>query len=39
MSDAVVDLLFWIVVMVGLFFGLRYLQKRRKGPDDREDKR
>ncbi|MEJ6392073.1 hypothetical protein V8J82_02335 [Gymnodinialimonas sp. 2305UL16-5] len=39
MSDAFLDLMFWIVVMVGLFIALRYLQKRRKrGADDTHDR-
>lgn len=33
MSDAVVDLIFWIVVFVVLFLGLRWLQKRKKDQD------
>jgi len=24
------DLIFWIVVLVGLFFGFRWLQRRKK---------
>jgi len=33
--DVLADLLFWIVVLGVLFFGLRYLQKRSKDKDDR----
>jgi hypothetical protein len=35
MSDALIDLLFWIAVFVGLFFAFRWLQNRRK--NDRDD--
>ncbi len=35
MSTALMDLLFWIVVLVVLFVVIRYAQNRRKkGPDD-----
>lgn len=37
MNEALLDLLFWIVVLIVLFFGLRYLQGRRNRKDD-EDK-
>ena len=33
MSTALIDLLFWIVVFVVLFFGVRWLQKRRRDKD------
>ncbi len=29
MPDAVIDLLFWIAIFVGLFFGLRWMKARR----------
>ncbi len=29
MSDALTDLIFWIVIFVVFFFGFRWLQKRR----------
>ncbi len=29
MSDALLDLIFWIVIFVVFFFGFRWLQKRR----------
>jgi hypothetical protein len=29
-SDALLDLIFWIVIFVVFFFGFRWLQKRRK---------
>jgi hypothetical protein len=28
-SDALLDLIFWIVIFVVFFFGFRWLQKRR----------
>jgi hypothetical protein len=28
-SDALTDLIFWIVIFVVFFFGFRWLQKRR----------
>lgn len=36
MSAAVVELLFWIVVFVGLFLLLRRMQRRRKERDQAE---
>jgi hypothetical protein len=29
MPDAIIDLLFWIAIFVGLFFGLRWMKARR----------
>lgn len=34
MPHWLMDLLFWIVVLLGLLFGLRYLQKRKRDKDD-----
>jgi len=34
MSDALLELLFWIVVFLAFFYGFRWLQRRKK---DRED--
>ena len=34
MSDALVDLLFWIGIFVVFFFGFRWMQRRRKDKDD-----
>lgn len=34
MSEAMLDLLFWIVALVVLFFGIRYFQKRKKDKDE-----
>jgi hypothetical protein len=28
-ADAIIDLLFWIAIFVGLFFGLRWMKARR----------
>jgi hypothetical protein len=33
MSEAMMELLFWTFVFVGLFFLFRYLQKRKKDKD------
>lgn len=33
MSEASIELLFWIVVFFVFFFGFRWLQKRRKDKD------
>ncbi len=37
MPAALADLLFWIVVLVGLFFLFRYLQSRKRKDTERED--
>lgn len=34
MSDATLDLIFWVVVLVGLFVLFRWLQKRKSDRDD-----
>lgn len=34
MPHWLIDILFWVVVMVGLFFVLRYLQGRKKDKDE-----
>lgn len=34
MSEAFLELLFWIVVFVAFFFGFRWLQQRKKKDDD-----
>lgn len=34
MPDYLIDLLFWIVLFVVLFIGLRRLQKRKRGEDE-----
>ena len=34
MSEALLDLLFWIVALAAMFFGFRYLQKRKKDKDE-----
>ncbi len=34
MSDAPLELLFWIVVFVTFFYGFRWLQRRKKKGDD-----
>lgn len=36
MSDAVLDLLFWIIVLIALFFGLRFLQKKNKDKNNKD---
>ena len=33
MTDALGDLIFWIAVLIGLFFLLRYLQKKKNQND------
>jgi len=34
MPTWLIDVLFWVVVMVGLFAALRYLQKRKQDKDE-----
>lgn len=34
MSQATVELLFWVVVFVVLFYGFRWLQRRKNKGDD-----
>ncbi len=34
MSEANLELLFWILVFVVLFFGLRWVQRRKKDKDE-----
>lgn len=34
MSEATLELLFWIVVFLVFFYGFRWLQKRNKNKDD-----
>ena len=35
MSEALVELLFWVVVFVALFFGFRKLQKRKEAATEK----
>lgn len=37
MSEAFIELLFWIVVFVLFFFGFRWLQKRKKNKDTKNE--
>ncbi len=37
MSEALSDLLFWIVVFVALFFLFRWLQARKKKGSDKDE--
>lgn len=37
MGEATIELLFWIIVFVGLFFLFRWLQARKKARQDKED--
>ncbi|MEO9648608.1 MAG: hypothetical protein ABJ360_21020 [Roseobacter sp.] len=34
MGEAFVELLFWVVIFVGLFFGVKKLQQRKKDRDN-----
>ena len=36
MSEALTELLFWIVVFVVFFYGFRWLQKRKKAKDTQD---
>jgi hypothetical protein len=36
MSDALIDLLFWVVVFTAMLFGFRWWQRRGRGKDGDE---
>lgn len=36
MSEALTELLFWVVVFVVFFYGFRWLQKRKKTKDGQD---
>jgi len=38
MSEAFIELLFWIVIFIAFFFGFRWLQNRKKRKDGDKDK-
>ncbi|MEL6532817.1 MAG: hypothetical protein AAFN09_06050 [Pseudomonadota bacterium] len=37
MSEAFLDLMFWIVALAVIFFVIRWLQRRRSGEGDHEN--